>query len=111
MLKDMKEVVVAQRQGQETQAEQAEPMYSEEFVRMVQDHAYETLRRHLERTKQVEAVKLLDDLIMLSIAAYKGRVSWIDNQIMSEAIGSASHHVLALGGRFYSSSEMMAPYE
>jgi hypothetical protein len=78
----------------------SEPMFSEEFVGMVQDRAYETLRAYLERTKQAGAVQLLDDIIILSMGDYGCAVPWMKNQMMSEAIGQASHHVLSLGGRF-----------
>ena len=101
MFQDTKEAIVVE--------EQEQPMFSEEFLRMVQDHAYETLRKHLEKTKQDGAVKLLDDLIILSLP--RPQNGWVQNQILSEAIGQASHHVLELGGRFYALSEMSSPYQ
>ena len=79
---------------------ESEPMFSEEFVGMVQDRAYETLRAYLERTKQDGAVRLLDDIIILSMRAYGCAAPWMKNQMMSEAIGQASCHVLSLGGNW-----------
>lgn len=79
---------------------ESEEMFSEEFIAMVQDRAYETLRAHLERTKQDGAVKLLDDLIVLSMRSYGSAAPWMKNQMMSEAIGQASSHVLSLGGNW-----------
>jgi hypothetical protein len=79
---------------------ESEPMFSEQFVGMVQDRAYETLRAYLERTNQAGAVQLLDDLIILSMGSYGCAAPWMKNQMMGEAIGKASHHVLSLGGSF-----------
>jgi len=92
MLQDMKKAIVLE--------EQEQPMFSEEFLRMIQDHAYETLRKYLEKSKQEGAVKLLDDLIILSMRAYGSAAPWVKNQMLSEAVGQASYHVLALGGSF-----------
>lgn len=80
--------------------EAEKPMFSEEFVSMVQDHAYETLRAYLERTNQKSAIVLLDDLIILSHAAYRSEATWMQNQMISETIASASHHVLELGANW-----------
>jgi uncharacterized protein (DUF2164 family) len=80
-------------------AEPEQAQFSEEFLSMVQDRAYETLRAYLEKTKQEMAVKLLDDLVILSMPR-KETSLYIYNQIISEAIGGASQHVLALGGSF-----------
>ena len=86
-------VVIVQPKG--------EMMFSEEFLRFFQDCAYETLRAHLEKAKQEKAVDLLDDLILLSMRAYgKEQPTWLRNQIMCEAVASASKNVVALGGRF-----------
>jgi hypothetical protein len=79
---------------------ESEPMFSEEFLRVIQDLAYETLRAHLEKTKQKDAIELLDDLIVLSIRPYQKRNLSIYNRCMSETIGLVSHHVLILGGNF-----------
>lgn len=105
---------------QETKAKEIEvvvgqpekPMFTEEFLRMMQDYAYETLRRYLENSKQDIAVQLLDDLVMLAARGQcADQENWIQDQFMSEAVGAVSHHVLALGGRFYSSSEIMTPFK
>lgn len=77
--------------------EQEQPQFSEEFLSMVHNRAYETLRAHLEKTKQDMAVKLLDDLVILSNPRMAS-APWMHNQILSETIGLTSHHVLALGG-------------
>jgi len=88
-------VVIVQPKG--------ELMFSEEFLRMVQDYAYETLRSHLEKTKQTQAVNLLDDLILLSGRSSPGVApTWMQSQVMCEAVASASKNVLALGGQFLS---------
>ena len=79
--------------------EQEQAQFSEEFLSMVQDRAYETLRAHLEKTKQDMAVKLLDDLVILSNPR-GNKAGWMYDQILSETIGQTSHHVLALGGSF-----------
>lgn len=97
-----------EKQAVETQPESL--MFSEEFLRMMQDHAYETLRKHLLKIDQLDAVELLDDLVCLTLRPH-GLVTWMDNQILSEAVGHTSQHVLKLGGRFYSSSELITPYE
>ena len=86
-------VVIVQPKG--------EMMFSEEFLRYFQDCVYETLRAHLEKAKQEKAMDLLDDLILLSMRAYgKEQPTWLRNQIMCEAVASASKNVVALGGRF-----------
>lgn len=77
---------------------ESELMFSEEFMSMVQDRAYETLRAYLERTKQDGAVELLDDLIILSMRAYGTADAVVKNMFLSEAVGLASRHVLSLGG-------------
>ena len=92
------------------QPAEAEPMYSEEFLNMMKDYAYETLRRHLEKQGQPEAVSLLDNLVMLTMKPLEGQAAWVQDQILSEVIGKISQDVLKLGGRFYSSSEMIAPF-
>ena len=81
------------------EAEQEQAQFSEEFLSMVHNRAYETLRAHLEKTNQDMAVKLLDDLVILSMPR-KDASLYIFNQIIGEAIGGASQHVLALGGSF-----------
>jgi len=78
----------------------AKPMFSQEFVGMMQDRAYETLRAYLERTDQDGAVKLLDDLIILSVPQPQSENMWVYNQSVGEAIGNVSHQVLAMGGKF-----------
>jgi 16S rRNA G1207 methylase RsmC len=78
-----------------------ETMFSEEFLRHFQDCAYETLRAHLEKTKQEKAVELLDDLILLSMRSDgKEQPTWLRSQIMCEAVASASKNIVALGGVF-----------
>jgi len=85
-----------------------EMMFSEDFLRMMQDHVYETLRAHLEKTKQDKAVNLLDDLIILSMRAYSEKQpTWLQSQFMCEVISSASKNVLALGGHFYTSGNAL----
>lgn len=75
-----------------------EPQFSEEFLGMVQDHAYEVLRKYLEKSEQAGAVQLLDDIMILSMRFYGSAPLCIKNQMMSEAVGQASHHVRSLGG-------------
>lgn len=80
--------------------EDEKPMFSEEFVSMVQDRTYETLRAYLEKTKQPQAVQLLDDLIILSTASHGSAEMYIKDRITWEAIGQASHHIVAMGGNW-----------
>ena len=85
-----------------------EMMFSEDFLRMMQDYVYETLRSHLEKTKQDNAVNLLDDLIVLSMRSYQGgQPTWLQSQFMCEVISSSSKTVLALGGHFYTSGNAL----
>ena len=77
---------------------ESETQFSEEFMAMVHDHAYETLRSYLEKSKQDGAVKLLDDLVILSMRNSGSAAQNVKNMMLGEAIGSASQHVLALGG-------------
>lgn len=82
------------------QPEDEKPMFSEEFLGMVQDHAYEILRKYLEESKQTGAVELLDDLMILSMRFYGSAPRWLKNKMMSEAVGEASYHVQGLGGNW-----------
>jgi hypothetical protein len=78
-----------------------ELMFSEEFLRMMEDHVFETLRTHLVKTKQDKAVNLLDDLIILCMRSYQREMpTWLQSQFMCEAIASASKNILLLGGHF-----------
>lgn len=77
---------------------ESEPQFSEEFMAMVHDQAYETLRAYLENSKQDGAVQLLDDLVILSMRNTGSAEQFVKNMMLSEAIGHASHHVLLLGG-------------
>lgn len=78
----------------------SEPMFSEEFMSMIYDRTYETLRAYLEKTKQTGAVELLDDLIILAMRNTGDAEQHLKDRMMSEAVGAASYHVLSLGGKF-----------
>lgn len=77
---------------------ESELQFSEEFMAMVHDQVYETLRAYLENSKQDGAVQLLDDLVILSMQNTGSAELYVKNMMMSEAIGHASHHLLSLGG-------------
>lgn len=81
-----------------------QPLFSPELVRMVKDTAYETLRSFLEKSKAPEAaVALLDDLVLTygwDVMQAGGRVSWVENQSMTEALGAMSYNIVKLHGSF-----------
>ena len=77
-------------------------LFSPEFVRIMADAAYETLRANMEQAKaKPEAIRLLDDLVLLlswrELDARR-KVTWVENQGLSEALGSISYDIIALGG-------------
>ena len=78
------------------------PLFAPDFIRIMTDAAYETLRAYLEQAKaRPEAISLLDDLV-LSLCWKKmdasHPVNWIENQGMAEALGAMSYDIMALGG-------------
>lgn len=81
------------------------PMFAPAFVRVVKDAAYETLRNYMEKAgAKPEAIALLDDLVLTygwDVMREGGRVSWMDNQSMVEALGAMSYNIDALGGMTY----------
>ena len=79
---------------------ESESMYSEQFLSMIHNHVYETLRAYLEKSKQAGAVELLDDLVILSMRNTGSAAQVVKNMLLSEAICQASQHVLALGGNW-----------
>lgn len=89
----------------------AKPMFSCEFMNMMQEQAYEALRKRLQELKEDCAVELLDHMMILILNQSKAQYTWIDNQFVSEAIGGISHCVPALGGGFFLSSEMTSTYK
>ena len=78
------------------------PLFAPEFVRVMTDSAYETLRAYLEKAKaRPEAISLLDDLVLLlswRSMHERGKVTWIENQGATESLGSLSYDIFALGG-------------
>lgn len=83
-------------------AEDCKPLFAQEFVRLMTDSAYETLRAYLENIgANPAAVRLLDDLVLSmcwkEIKTHRV-VTWIENQAMAEAFGSMSYDISALGG-------------
>jgi hypothetical protein len=78
------------------------PLFAPEFVRVMTDSAYETLRAYLEKAKaRPEAISLLDDLVLLlswRSMQERGKVTWIENQGATESLGSLSYDIFALGG-------------
>jgi hypothetical protein len=56
------------------------PLFAPEFVRVMTDSAYETLRAYLEKAKaRPEAISLLDDLVLLlswRSMQERGKVTW-----------------------------------
>ena len=82
-------------------AEDCKPLFSQEFVRLMTDSAYETLRAYLENSQgNPAAVRLLDDL-MLALGwkekQTRRAVTWVENQCMAEAFGSMSYDIATLG--------------
>ena len=78
------------------------PLFAPEFIRVMTDSAYETLRAYLEKAKaRPEAISLLDDLVLLlswRSMHERGKVTWIENQGATESLGSLSYDIFALGG-------------
>lgn len=78
------------------------PLFPQEFIALMADKAYETLRAYMEKAQaKPEAVKLLDELVVLSSYRYTSDEelrTWISNQGMAEALGSMTYQVIALGG-------------
>jgi hypothetical protein len=78
------------------------PLFAPEFIKVVKDAAYETLRNYLlQAGAKPEAVALFDDLVLTygwDVMQANGRVSWIVNQSMTEALGAMSYNITALGG-------------
>lgn len=77
-----------------------QPLFGDEFLRLLSDYGYETLRSYLERSHaKREAVHLLDSLIVLTYCVPQPKkVTGIDNQIVSETVGAISKDIVALGG-------------
>ena len=83
-------------------AEDQPPLFPPEFISLMVEKGYDTLRAYLEREQaNPEAIKLLDDMVLL--CSWKklygaGNVTYIENQGLAESLGSLSHSILKLGG-------------
>jgi hypothetical protein len=79
-----------------------DPQFNNAFLRMMADLGYETLRLYLEKIKAMEeAVKLLDNLLLLSILTPQPpKVTQIHNDSIAETVGLISQEIAALGGAF-----------
>lgn len=88
--------------------EKEPPAFSDEFMNVMSDYAYETLRTHLERNEgSQEAVELLDNLMILqgiqhTIAKDGETIHRIWNDEACYCIAKLSHNVVRLGGSFVS---------
>jgi len=81
-----------------------DPLFGEEFLRLLSDYGYDTLRSYLQKAQvKPEAMQLLDSLMIMTWAVPKtDKVTWIDNQIMTEAVGAMSKEIVVLGGAYQS---------
>lgn len=77
-------------------------LFPQEFVALMADKGYETLRAYMEKAgAKPEAIKLLDELVVLCSYRYTSDEqlrTWIENQGMAEALGSMAYQMIALGG-------------
>lgn len=86
------------------------PLFSPEFIQMMKDAAYETLRAYLRETGAPEEAKtLLEDFALLCAfenMKERNQVSWIENQSVVEALGAISYNIVSLGGASMLRKEM-----
>lgn len=81
--------------------------YSDEFLNMMHDYAYEALRQHLLAScANPDASMLLEELIILHnikmVYCREKLVAYYWNQSAGESIGQISQLVIKLGGHFVS---------
>ena len=78
------------------------PLFAPAFVSLMVDGAYETLRGYLEAARaKPEAIHLLDDMVLLlswEDLRTRKQFTWIENQSITEALGSMTWDILELGG-------------
>ena len=80
-------------------------LYPDQFMTLMFDYGYETLRQHLEAAKaSPEALTLLENLVVMHIVQMvyckDQLVSYMWNQNAAETIGYISQAVVKLGGKF-----------
>ena len=82
------------------------PAYSDEFLSVMIDYAYETLRHYLECRKGIrqDAIRLLDDIVVLGCIrktmASEKNINYMLNFSAAECVANISQSVIGAGGYF-----------
>lgn len=101
---------IADKRVEQGGRELEEPVYPLEFLSTVQDNIFQSLTEYLEGSDaQREAVELLEDLWVFITWKKEierregGKVGFHVNSCLIDVVASATRHIAAIGGAFYSS--------